>query len=64
MLQKSDFGPILPQKKAADQKYTINVGGLVQLQLSHMVQNMLGVQRKVIFMVVGRGRVNNVLYPK
>ena len=58
------LGEFYPQKKAANQKYTINVGGLVQLELSHMVQKMLGMQRKVIFMVVGRGRVNNVLYPK
>ena len=63
-LQKSDFELFLPQKKAKNQKNTINVAGLVRLELSHMVQKMLGMQQKVIFMVVRRGRVNNVLYPK
>ena len=58
------LGQLYPKKRLPTKKYAINVGGLVQLELSHMVQKMLGMQRKVIFIVVGRGRVNNVLYPK
>ena len=49
---------------APDKKDTIYVAGLVQLELSHKVQQLLRVQQKVIFMVVERGRVNNVSYPK
>ena len=58
------FWVFLSQKMAFDKKDTIYVAGLVQLELSHKVQQLLRVQQKVIFMVVERGRVNNVSYPK